>query len=285
MICQALDCVGKVAKTPFYFEKVYVNLYSVEELCYVLYENAFLIDNDIVNRELADWIYNQLGLTELAGSLYTLINQNAQAVAFVGTILDYVGFYSKDEIEKVESILRMNVSMSVFEKWKAKADFLLENRHYRLAVKEYRHVLDSLSDDETALKSKIYNNMGVAFMALYLAADAAECFKDAYEIDPGNEEAYGHYLAAMRLRLSDDDYIKLIASKQEAYKQSIGIESRFEEAKNSFESSDRARSMRDLFALKDTGNASLYYEEIGRMTEKLKADYRDVVLEGDEAGN
>ncbi|MCR4729194.1 MAG: hypothetical protein K5796_11200 [Lachnospiraceae bacterium] len=280
MTPQVLACVGKQAEKPYYFEKIYTNIYSVEELCYALYENAFLIDNDIVSKDLADWIYKECGLTDLAAGLYPLVNQNAQAVSFVGTILEYTGYYGRDEIEKAESILRMNISMSVFEKWKAKADFLLENRHYILACKEYERVLAALSEDETELKSKIYNNMGVAYMALYLTDKAAECFKTAYAID-NNETAYKHYLAAMRLKLSDDEYIKLIASEDEAYKMSIRLESEFEEIKKGFENTERAKSMQALMELKDSGNASLYYEEIGRMAERLKADYRDVVLEGD----
>lgn len=280
---RALMCTGEIAKKPFYLDKIYVNVYTIEELCYEIYENAFLIDKDFVSRPLAEWIDKECKLPELARDLYALVNQNALAVSFVGTILDYVGYYSHDEIEKVESILKLNVTMNVFEKWKAKADFLFENRHYLLAIREYEHVLENIGEDDLALRSKIYNNMGVTYMALYLFESALECFKKAYEID-NNETAYKHLLKAKRLQLSEDEYIRFIAEEEEAYRMSIPIESEYEQVKAEFEESDKARHMRELFELKDQKDAALYYEEMSRMTEQLKADYRDIVLEAEQIG-
>lgn len=280
MIWQAIAPVGREAENPYYFDKLYLNIYSIEELCYALYENAFLIDNDIVNKGLADWIYKECGLTELANTLYSLINQRCQAVSFVGTILDYVGYYSRDEIKKAESILRMNVSMSVFDKWKAKADFLYENRHYKLAIREYEKVLKNCEESETELRSRVLNNMGVTYMALYLVDKAADCFLKAYELD-GNEEAYRHYVTAMRIKLPEADFIRFASSDEKAGSVAVTVESAMEEAKDLFEDSEKAKHMKDLFALKDTGNAALYYEETARCVERLKSDYRDVVLESD----
>lgn len=280
MINQVYLCVGTIAKKPFYLEKVYTNVYSVEELCYVLYENAFLIDRDILSKELATWIEEECKLPMLARDLYTLINQNALPSAFVGAILEYTGYYSKDEIDKVESILRMNVSMNVFEKIKAKADFLYENRHFLLAIKEYEHLLETLSEDEVDLRSRVYNNMGVTYMSLYLMDSAVDCFKRAYELN-NDKTAYKHYLTARRLQLSEDDYIKMISEEEDAYRLSVPLETEIEEAKAGFDNSKEAKNLNELFAIKDNKEANLYYEEITHMTEGLKTDYRDIALEAD----
>ena len=275
---RVLTTVGRVASKPYYFEKVYANLYSMEELCYVLYENAFLIDKDILDRSLVEWIDKECGLTVLARNLYMLINTNALPGAFVGTILEYVGYYTADEIEKAESILRMNVSMNVFEKWKAKADFLYENRHYFLALKEYERVLAGIEDEETDLRSRIYNNMGVTYMALGVYESAVDCFKTADEIN-NDETAFKHLLTAERMRLSENDYIKLIADSEDAYRMSIPIEGELEEYKAEFDASDKAKHLKSLFELKDQKDAALYYEEITVLTSNLKEEYRDIVLE------
>lgn len=278
MTNRVLTTVGKVASTPFYFEKVYVNIYTMEELCYVLYENAFLIDKDILNRSLVEWIDKECGLTDLARNLYMMVNTNALPGAFVGTILEYVGYYNADEIEKVESILKMNVSMNVFEKWKAKADFLYENKHYYLALKEYERVLSSIEDDDTELISRIYNNMGVTCMALCLYDSAVEYFKKAYGIN-NDATAFKHLLAAERLRLPENEYIKLIADSDDAYRMSIPIEGELEELKSEFDSSDKAANLKSLFELKDKKNAAVYYDEISVITGELKEEYRDIALE------
>ena len=278
MTNRVLTTVGKVASTPFYFEKVYVNIYTMEELCYVLYENAFLIDKDILNRSLVEWIDKECGLTDLARNLYMMVNTNALPGAFVGTILEYVGYYNADEIEKVESILKMNVSMNVFEKWKAKADFLYENKHYYLALKEYERVLSSIEDDDTELISRIYNNMGVTCMALCLYDSAVEYFKKAYGIN-NDATAFKHLLAAERLRLPENAYIKLIADSDDAYRMSIPIEGELEELKAEFDSSDKAANLKSLFELKDKKDAAVYYDEISAITGELKEEYRDIALE------
>jgi len=281
MTNQIYVCVGEIAKKPYYFEKVYANVYSIEELCYVLYENAFLVDREILNRELIDWIEMECKLPELARNLHELVNRNAMPSAFVGAIMEYTGFYSRDEIARVESILKMNVTMNVFEKWKAKADFLYENRHFLLALKEYEHLLNTLEEDEMDLRSKVYNNMGVTYMSLYLFDSAIECFKKAYEIN-NDSTAYKHYLTAKRIQLPEDEYIKLISEEEDAYRLSVPLEGEIQAVKEAFEETSQAVHMKELFELKDRKEASLYYEEITRMTENLKADYRDIALEAEQ---
>ena len=275
---RALVPVGRYAENPFYIDKVFVNVYSSEELCYVLYENAFLLDREIMDIKLAGWIEKELGLPELSRELYRLINAGGTAAAFVGTILSYVGFYSEDEVSKAESILRLNVSMNAFEKMKAKADFLVENKHFILAIKEYEKLLSVLPEDETELKSRIYNNMGITYMNLYLYESAEKCFLSAYETN-NDETAYIHYLTVKRMSLSEEEYIKMVADEAEAYRLSISLETRLEEAKHGFEESDAAVKLKELFELKDSQNSGLYYEEMKRITEGLKEDYRDIVLD------
>jgi len=281
---RVLMCTGSIANTPYYFDKVFVNVYSIEELCYVMYENAFLLDRDIVNFKLVEWIDKECELKQLAKELYSLVNQGAMTVSFVATILEYVGYYSRDEIAKVEEILKNNVTMSVYEKWKSKADFLYENRHYVLALAEYEHILDNLPEDEAEIKSRIYNNMGVTYITLYLYESAIECFKRSYEID-GNDTAYSHYLKAKRLELSEDDYIRFISGLEGAYVPVTTIESELEEIKLSFDESEAAVRMKELFELKSQKDITQYYNEISIMTERMKRDYREIVLEADRNGN
>ena len=49
-------CIGSYAKTPYYIEKVGIHIYSIEELCYYLFQNAFLLDYTIMNTEIFDFV-------------------------------------------------------------------------------------------------------------------------------------------------------------------------------------------------------------------------------------
>ncbi len=279
---RVLVCTGEYATSPYYFDKVYVNVYSIEELCYVMAENAFLLDKDILDKKLVEWIDTECKLSDLASELYKMVTHSVEVSSFVGCILEYVGYYSKAEIDKIESILRMNVSMNAYEKWKAKADFLYENRHFLLAIAEYEKLLLEIPEAEITLKSHVYNDIGVAYMALYLYDSAAESFMKAYELD-NNELALRHYLTVKRLSLSDEEYIRVASESEEAYKLSLLIESDLENARRAYEETEEKTRLTELFALKNDAASAIYYEEIGRITDRLKEDYRDIVLDSERA--
>ena len=115
-------------------------------------------------------------------------------------------------------------------------------------------------------------------MALCLYDSAVSYFKKAYEIN-NDEKAFKHLLTAERLRLPENEYIKLIADSEDAYRMSIPIEGEIEELKAEFDASDKAKHLKNLFELKDRKDAALYYEEISAMTSELKDEYRDIALE------
>ena len=60
-------CIGNQAKIPYYFEKLGIQVWSVEELCYYLYKNLHLADDSLMNQGLCTWLGQELGMKELAG--------------------------------------------------------------------------------------------------------------------------------------------------------------------------------------------------------------------------
>ena len=42
-------CVGEYAKTPYCVPELGINVFSMEELCYCMKENVFLLDFSIIN--------------------------------------------------------------------------------------------------------------------------------------------------------------------------------------------------------------------------------------------
>ena len=72
-----------------------IRVYSMEELCYCLKENAFLLDLSIMNDKLVDWIGEECKVWELAKQLYPMVHKQGSLSVFVVTILQYVGMYRK----------------------------------------------------------------------------------------------------------------------------------------------------------------------------------------------
>jgi hypothetical protein len=111
-----------------------IRVYSMEELCYCLKENAFLLDLSIMNDKLVDWIGEECKVWELAKQLYPMVHKQGSLSVFVVTILQYVGMYDPEEILQVEQVLKQGAGLSNLEKRKSQIDYMVEKRKYAAAT-------------------------------------------------------------------------------------------------------------------------------------------------------
>lgn len=271
-----LLCTGKYAEKPYHFSNVCVNVYCVEELCYLFASNPFMIDNGIIDKELAQWLDAECGLTQLSHQLFTLFGKGCQPGVFVSTIMDYVNYSTPSERAKIEGVLQSSAGLNEYERKKKQADFLLKNRRYRLAIDEYDDLCRQLPETESALKPIVFHNMGVAYSGLFMFDMAARYFKRAYSLT-GNSEHGICYLAAKRLYLHEEAYIAFIAEHSEYHGLSLQVEKKLMEAKGEFEASRESRMLTALKIFKDEGNVASYYEEIDKVISDFKNEYRQLV--------
>ena len=47
-------CLGQNAELPYYFEKAKVHIWNIEELCYFIRENAWIMEPELLTKELID---------------------------------------------------------------------------------------------------------------------------------------------------------------------------------------------------------------------------------------
>ncbi len=273
-----LLCTGRYAENPYHIDSICVNVYCVEELCYLFASNPFMIDAGIMDRELAQWLADECGLTDLSHQLLTLFQRGSQPGIFVDTILDYVNYCSEEERQKIDRVLKDNVGLTPFEKQKKQGDFLMQNERYQLAFNEYDKLLLQLPEGERDLRSQLYHNMGVACGNLFQFENAAKYFKKAYELS-GREESGIQYLVAVRSRISEGEYVSFIADNGRYYELSLKVEKRYEAAREQFEATRENRMLSALKIYKEEGNISSYYEEIDKIIAEIKDQYRESVLQ------
>ena len=273
---RVLLCTGKYAKKPYCFENVCVNVYCVEEVCFLFASNPFMIDQSVMREELAQWLDNECGLTDLSHQLLNILGKGSQPGIFVNTIMSYVNYCSDVEVKKIDQVLQGNVGLNDFERQKKQADFLLKNRRYMLGIEEYDALCRRLPDTESSLKPVIYHNMGTAYAGIFMFGMAARYFKKAYDMMK-NEESGIEFLTAQRLYLSEDAYIAFIGEHGEYYNLSMQVEKRLTAAREEFEASQENRMLTALKIYKDEGNAASYYEEIDKIIAKKKDEYREFV--------
>lgn len=275
---RVLLCIGKRAENPYFFEKVCQNVYSVEELCYVFGENAYLLDEEIVEKRLVKWLDDECDLTDLARGLYSLVNQRVSAAAFVGTILEYTGYYSKEKIVQIENVLKNGKNLSLFERKKTKADYLVKRRKFARAVMEYDSLIKEMDGQDPQLLARIRHNKGVAQAGLFAYEDASEEFLKAYELSQDKDE-YVSYLAAKRMYMQDQDYISFIAQHSEWYDASLALEKRINKILEQWQRAEEREHMELLLHYKENGSKNLYYREVDKIISELKQEYRECVTD------
>lgn len=182
-------CNQEIAAMPYYLENISCNVYSLEELCYCIGQNLYLIDRDFMNRELCVWIEKELGEKQLADRLENRMKEGSDLADFVEEILRECCYLEENEIQRILTVLKEMQNKSVFECGKIRADRLTENKKYVHAILEYRQLLQMEADckSQPVLCGNIWHNMGTAFARLFLFHEAAECFLEAYTRNQNHE--------------------------------------------------------------------------------------------------
>ena len=212
-------CHKKKAKQPYEIARVHRKIYTIEELCYYLSHNLYLIDHTVMNRQLCDWMEEELELTELADKLKQLIKQQASVEQFVLTILSYVSIYTTGELKQIQDVLQKLKNQNPMEKQKYKADNLLESGAIQSAILIYQSIVNGEPDESVDRKfyGRVYGCLGAAYGRLFLYEQAAKMYEKAYDIC-GEQSMLKAYLYACRKYMPAQEYNRLL-SKSSMYQQ------------------------------------------------------------------
>ena len=135
-------CHRKKAKQPYEISRVHMRIYTIEELCYYICNNLYLIDYTIINRQLCNWIDTELDMKELADKLREELRQNCSMEQFVLTILRESTIYAAADINKIQSLLEHLQNQKDVERTKYKADSLQNSGEYETAILVYQSIIN-----------------------------------------------------------------------------------------------------------------------------------------------
>lgn len=275
-------CVGNYATTPYYIAGLGVQVYCMEELCFCLRENAFLLDISLLNEALVDWIDEACGVKDLAKELYSMVRKQGSLSAFVTMVLEYVGLYDTVTIREVERVLKEGSGLCNIEKRKKQIDYLVRKKKYVTAIYEYDELLAKWKEEAELgmempvgkVKADILHNKGVAMAYMMEYRDAADCFREANEIAP-SQEHYCAYLAAKRMELSEGDYLSFVAELPDSFELSLKLEKKIEELTENFREQETGIRLAELKSWRAGEDKQKYYMELERMALALKDNYRN----------
>lgn len=265
-------CRMKEAENPYYISNMDLKIYSLEELCYYIYNNIYLIGLDLADSKLVEFIRYEIKENELADKLEHLIKEKAGLAEIVITILKYVDYYSMSEIEELREILETLNTQNVLERLKARADSFLENKCYYSAIKNYNNIINSKKDITLSgiFYARVYHNLGVAYARMYLFKSAVEYFDEAYKIGQ-HEESKKCSMAASILAAGNEtiELAEFDEDSEEVYVLKREIETLMDNACYNPE----YKELDYIQSLKSDGLVSEHYKAIDEILHKWKRQY------------
>lgn len=273
-------CRSEYSKRPFYVSGLGANVYSIEEICYYLYNNVYLLNMGFFSEELFDFIAGDLKETELSKRLASLKDGNAGLAEMVLTILRYVDYYSDSEIEKLSTIIENLDTQNINERLKAMADNYLTSKRYYNAIKYYEEILaaDKEKKPPVELLVRVWHNMGVAYSRMFDFPDAAMAFLEAVRLGGGVETKKALFNAISMIKSSDAvkavNYIEVSGideNEQEELKFETAHE--LETLLDSVDKLSGYDSVKQALSYKEEGRVSEFNKKIDEIIEGWKKDY------------
>ena len=276
--------VGAYSETPYCISGLQKRIHSIEELCFCINENAFLIDSSLMDENLVEWIGSNLGLDELAKDLFTMVRNKSSLNSFVAVIMDHVGLYDENTVKHIDKVLKEGAGLSGLEKRKRQIDFMLNAGSIVAAIKQYELLLERCDEENRQsadfidrIKASVLHNEGVAYTKIFDYVKGAECFKKAFEIQP-DPVHYKAYIACKKFSLTDKEYLDFVSENSEGYEYSVWLEKYLVDLQVAFNSSEEREKVNRLLALR-IDKKQEYYDEIDKLTVRLKEMYRRDVAE------
>lgn len=246
-------CQVKAAEHPFFVEAVTTNLYTVEELCYYLYHNPCLIDEDIVSTKLTRWIAEELHLGETALRMEQAMSERSTLADFILPVFQEIRYLSPQETKEYMRQLETLSSGPAWTRLKRKGDALAQNGKYSAADRIYYEALRRISEGTNTEKTRLFladlwHNIGVTAMYMFEYDEAADAFLKAMKYNPDTSHLTA-YLTAMKIAKPDEKYRAAAEEKGVGKEAQKVIDDAYAEASEGTEEEEGSPLRDQLYAL------------------------------------
>ncbi|HIT90701.1 MAG TPA: hypothetical protein IAC41_09830 [Candidatus Merdenecus merdavium] len=265
-----LLCQLKEAKIPYYIKAISTNIYTIEELCFYLYHNVYLIDDSIINEQLCDWLKDELGLKKLYKRLYEELEKKVSIGNFVLPIFKEIHYLSHEDFKEMqEKIRKIEVQPEDIRK-KLKGDYLVTHNMYSNAIGVYHSIITEPKDGALGNQfyADVWSNMGVAYAKLFLFEETAKCYEKAYERKASTKNLE-NYLCALWLSHTGKEFKEIVKKKGIDYKKVIQLEDKLQKVYEGIEESPRYQVVSS-----DSEQSLDRKEEMEKIIKELMQEYK-----------
>ena len=173
---------SKRAQAPYYVDELGLSIYTIEELCYYIYNYLEFLDDDFINEDLLNFIGKGMGLKELADKTLRWAKSGSDFGQIVLMIEQDVHYLNGQELGDLKARLDWRRSAKPADRLKKKADTLVALKKYRQAIVIYDAILEKERQMALSIKSKgrLLHNKGMAYAKLFMFGEAARSLEVAF---------------------------------------------------------------------------------------------------------
>lgn len=250
-------CRGQRTDKPYVTPQTDIKLYSAEELCYYIYNNIYLIGQDLIDDNLIEFL-QAVGEGELAARVKKLKESGASLAQILVTILKSIDYYSVAEVEQLKEILNTLGKQSVCERLKARGDGYLNAKFYFAAISCYESIIKDYKGKDllAADYAKVYHNLGTAYARMFMYEKAIEYYDEAYRLGQ-HEESKKCSIAASIMAKKDKEPVNVDVQEDEYV-----VQRELETLMDNARYSDEYRELEDIDRLKGDGNLTQFNQAI-----------------------
>ena len=259
----ALLLCNKGARHPFYYEQLDIDLWSIQELSYVIYRYPVIIPSEFVDHKLTAWLRDELNMGILAARLeqFMMAGDDGNQERLLLMILRESNYYTQAEISRFESEYKKlkNIERHVF--LNMLGDTYLRMGKYGRAIEAYEESFFLNTDFNVEMK------LAGTYVTVMQYQKASDLYEEVF-IATGSDEALKKLYFISKLEPSVDTI--------EKYIENIGVdmladwELLYNEVQAVAEQSDRVREIHEIYQQ----NRSAFREHSKIMILKWKREYR-----------
>ncbi len=292
-------CAGNITKEAFLFPRTSTKIYSIEELCYYIYNNIYTLSEGDFTTDLADWMDKELIMPVTSSKIKKMIRKGESLKDIVVTILCSADYYEEDEIKSLIHIMDQLEKCSSLERTKLRADNLLRYKDYKNAGIAYGSILKESKKETTSaiFIGNVLHNMGIVKMQSSSYIEACEWFQKAYEKNR-NKDSYKAYILCLMFakkdlsllnesKLNGSELNESELNKSELYRSdkyemnqnlvSDIIEEIYEKMVEAT-TSEEYQKMEQIKELFEAGKFDEFYGKIEQMIAKWKGEYKNGLI-------
>lgn len=274
-----IQCSSPLALTPYHFRLTDTNVYSMEEVCYYIWHNIYMIQEEVFDREFVMWIEKELHMEETSHKLACLIQDHNNLKDIVVTICCSCDYYDEEEINVLIRLMDEIEQMPAYARKKHKGDTYLACHSYEKALEEYEKVFESdeILHAEKEAYGSIFHNMGVAYSNLAEFRKAAEYFLKAYEQNQ-KDASLSQGLFALRLSKDVEGYKKALVDFDVSPEKQLQWEKEYTQVISQSSQCREALKIEKLRNVMKSGNVAEYYDKVHKYVLDWKNEYRKQIV-------